>query len=117
MLVDNVEQAFGTAINTVKYLTLAVEDKFLQVKRYSFCNAKIFGVLRYHNTHLIAHAKKMINGVAAGKNNGRVCLDVYLLLAKFFGRYRFQFDKGVKVQFNSVLTAQFKIRRFIAFRP
>ena len=42
--------------------------------------------------------KEMIDGVAAGENNGRVVGNIDLLFAEFFGGNAFQADKWMKSQ-------------------
>ena len=74
-----------------------VEDKLLQVQGYRFGNAEILGILGYGHLHLLTNPEKVVNGIAAGQDDGGVGSNVNFLLAELFGRNLLQADEGIKI--------------------
>src|SRR6218665_603715 len=97
MLINYVEKAFVTAICSIKHFTLPVQNKFLKIQGYRFCNAKVFGILRYSYFHFFANAKEMVDGISAGKYYGGISGNINFLFSKIFCQNTFYNDKGIKI--------------------
>jgi hypothetical protein len=97
VLIDYIKQAFVRTICTVKNLAFSVKDKFLQVQRHRFRDAKILCVLRNGSLHFFAYPEKVINSIAACKNYCRKGSYVYLLLAKILRLYAFNNYEGEEI--------------------
>ena len=85
---------------------LAVGDKLLKLKSDRLGSAEVlpFGINAY--PHFFAHAKEVVDGVAAGKNEGLKITQGNFLLAEFRSRNPFYLNEGPKVDLNLVLFGQ-----------
>lgn len=98
VLGDDFQQSFGGTIGAEENFAFAVQDEFLQVKGDGLRNAEIFAVLGNLDFHLLANTEIMINGMAAGENNGGMGCRVNFLFSEFRGLQAFHPDERMKIQ-------------------
>lgn len=113
MLADHLEQTIGSAIGRKEYFALAVQDKLLKVKCHRLSNAEVFHILRHLHFQLLTNAEKMVDCIAAVKDNGRVLGYIDTLFAELLTCKTFYTNKGMKLKLYIVLSCQFKIGGFI----
>src|SRR5437868_4233827 len=116
MLVDHVEKVLIGTIGTIKHFSFPVQYELLKIKRNSFSNTEILGILRHAHFHFIANAEEMINGVSARENYGCIMANVDLLLPKILGRDAVDNYKWVKIKGYVMFPGQIKVWRFFSFR-
>ena len=109
MFIDHIEKAFIGAVGAVKNLAFAVKNEFLEIKCHRFRDAEVLGVLRHIHLHFFTHAEKVIDGIAAGEDHGRVSGDINLLFAKVFCRNGFELDERFEFEVYVILPGQLKI--------
>ena len=104
MLVDSIKHAFIRSVGAIKYFALTVQDKFLEIKSHSFCNAEILGILRNADLHFLANAEEMVNSIPAGEDHPGILLYLYFLFTEIPCRYALQADERIEVQFYAILS-------------
>ena len=102
------EEAFGAVTEDVReevvYLAclaiedfaLAVLDVLLDVEGDGLGDAEVFHILGDVDAHLLAELEEMVDGMAAGEDDGGVTGDVYVLVAELSGGEGFDLDEGVE---------------------
>lgn len=100
MLVDDIEKAFVGAISSVKHLALAIEDEFLEIEGYGFCDAEILRILGHVQLEFLANPEEMINGVPAGEDYSGKFGDLDFLFPEILGGDGLEPDEWTKLHFN-----------------
>jgi hypothetical protein len=115
VLADNFDEIVEGGF-TVEDLALTVLHVFLEVISGGFGDAEIFHRVRNGYAHFGTDAEKVINGVAAGKNDRIEFVDVHTLLAKVLRRHTLYVNEFTEVNFKAVLLRQIGVRRFVRLR-
>ena len=97
------EEVVDAACVAVEDFALAVLDVLLDVEGDGLGDAEIFHVFGDVNAHLPAELEEVVDGVAAGEDDGGVAGDVDVLVAELAGGEGFDFDEGVEGDLDAVL--------------
>ena len=104
-------QQFLCVFKASENFPLANDNVFLQVIGGLVGDAEIFHFRRHLHFQFVGNMKKMINRIAACKDDRRVRKNVNFLLAKFLYRHRLHLDKLTEVNLEIKFLRQLKIRR------